>query len=51
MVYESLVWWSMTWWGGGGGVYWLILPWKNNLSLYVNDVIDNINFSHLTLVE
>ena len=28
-----------------------ILPWKNNLSLYINDVIDNINFSHLTLVE
>ena len=39
--------------GGVGvvGVYYLISPWKNNLSLYVNDVFDNINFSHLTLVE
>ena len=31
------------------GVCYLILPWRNNLSLYINDVIDNSNFSSLTL--
>ena len=36
--------------GGAGGVCQLILSWRNNHSLYVNDVIDNSNCSHLILV-
>ena len=43
--YKSLVWWTMT-----QGVCWLILLWRNNLSLYINNVVNNSNFSTLMML-
>ena len=36
------------WWSMGVCVF---LPWRNHLNFSFNDVIDNSDFSHLTLVE
>ena len=35
----------------GLGTGWLLLPWRKDLRLYVNDDIYNSNFSHLTLAD